>query len=211
MAAHTLQETECYLKEINITLQVIQTMDLKKIISNKKIALIGNAASLFEKEYGKDIDSHDVVCRINKGPVLCTTRNENSHGMRTDILFYGDPAIIEGVIPHLPDEIIYILTHVKYKDKKHPEGNLYKISQSQYDKFKRESGYTEKGKWPSSGLSAIFLLLDYKPQLISLYGFDWKETPTFYKKGTRENELRHNFELEKKIINDLSNLVRIHL
>lgn len=185
------------------------TQDLKKLLFNKKIALVGNAVSLLQKEYGKDIDNHDIVCRINKGPLLCNQMYKKSHGMRTDILFYGNPAIISETICNLSNEIIYILTHLKYNDKKHPDGNLYKISQSQYNKFKFDSGYKEKGKWPSCGLIAILLLVELNPKFVSIYGFDWKETPTFYDDKTKENEFRHDFELEKNLIKNFSNILRI--
>jgi hypothetical protein len=39
--------------------------ELKALISGKRVAVVGNAQSLNSTTYGKEIDSHDVVIRIN--------------------------------------------------------------------------------------------------------------------------------------------------
>ena len=38
-----------------------------KWFEDKSIAIVGNASFIFERDYGKKIDSFDVVVRINKG------------------------------------------------------------------------------------------------------------------------------------------------
>lgn len=40
---------------------------LRKFICGKSVAIVGNAESLFNYKYGKDIDSHDIVIRMNLG------------------------------------------------------------------------------------------------------------------------------------------------
>ena len=51
------------------------------------VAVVGNATSLFDKRYGQDIDSHDVVIRINRAAQFLNISKEynRSHGIRTDI------------------------------------------------------------------------------------------------------------------------------
>jgi len=61
---------------------------LESIFKGKKVALVGNAESLLSQDKGSDIDSHDIVCRINLGPNLCGTK---SHGNKTDVLFFSMP------------------------------------------------------------------------------------------------------------------------
>ena len=61
--------------------------NLKQLINNKSVAVIGNASSIIGSNHGKAIDKHDIVIRINKGvPIdsLCCDM-----GKRTDIWVYG--------------------------------------------------------------------------------------------------------------------------
>ena len=43
------------------------TEELKQYCEGKRVLLVGNAASLFNHEYGDLIDSYDVVVRFGKG------------------------------------------------------------------------------------------------------------------------------------------------
>ena len=59
---------------------------MKEWFDNKSIAIIGNAKSLFDKNYGDEIDSNDIVIRINKGIEVCTQpNNSKSHGKKVDV------------------------------------------------------------------------------------------------------------------------------
>ena len=49
---------------------------------SKSIAIVGNASSLLDHSFGQEIDSYDVIIRLNKGFI----RNPESQGTRTDIL-----------------------------------------------------------------------------------------------------------------------------
>lgn len=51
-------------------------------LKGRQIALVGNARSLAEAAHGAEIDSHDVVVRINRAPMP----SAESHGTRTDWL-----------------------------------------------------------------------------------------------------------------------------
>jgi hypothetical protein len=56
---------------------------MKEWFEGKTVALIGNAMSLFEKTYGEEIDSHDVVVRLNKAAMLYDRMSaEKSHGRK---------------------------------------------------------------------------------------------------------------------------------
>ena len=63
-------------------------MKFKKLIENKSVAVVGNSQSLFNKEYGKFIDYHDIVIRFNKPAILYSNNVNNveiSHGTKMDV------------------------------------------------------------------------------------------------------------------------------
>jgi hypothetical protein len=84
-------------------------------IAGKSIAVVGNAQSLFDAEFGTEIDAHDIVIRLNKGFV----KSPLAQGHRTD--FWGftpelseaemqdhfDPKVILFLIPKLRHLRIY--------------------------------------------------------------------------------------------------------
>lgn len=56
---------------------------LKDYCKDKKVILVGNSVSLLNEDYGKFIDSYDVVVRIGKGVPL--KRYQKNVGSRTDV------------------------------------------------------------------------------------------------------------------------------
>jgi hypothetical protein len=123
---------------------------IEDLFLDKTVALIGNSVILNSQEYGKLIDEHDVVCRINKGPLIC---NPSTHGIRTDVLFYGNPGIILPEVPEvLTKEVIYVLTHFKFENQEQPKGKIYKLSRDIIDKIKFDNGYIEKKNGLLTGL-----------------------------------------------------------
>lgn len=63
------------------------TNKLKEYCKGKRVLLVGNAASLFNHEYGELIDSYDVVVRFGKG--IPTEDNKKHIGSKTDVWFFG--------------------------------------------------------------------------------------------------------------------------
>lgn len=63
------------------------TAKLKEYCKGKRVLLVGNAASLFNHEYGELIDSYDVVVRFGKG--VPTEENKKHIGTKTDVWFFG--------------------------------------------------------------------------------------------------------------------------
>jgi hypothetical protein len=63
------------------------TEELKQYCEGKRVLLVGNAASLFNHEYGDLIDSYDVVVRFGKG--IPFNRYKKHLGSKTDVWFFG--------------------------------------------------------------------------------------------------------------------------
>ena len=176
-----------------------------KFFFNKRIAVVGNADSLFDSNYGKLIDSHDIVCRFNLG---ITANNPKSHGTRTDWLIYNNVefAIKNNLFSYncknfIQTRDIY-LTPEQYQDldiaslkniniihlSKHLDQDLIKLGNLNC-------------KFPSIGLCFLYVLTHCHPKQVSIFGFDWKKTITFYNANRKlKKELqkkKHDWEKEQ--------------
>lgn len=157
-------------------------------ITNKDIAVVGNAQSLFGKGYGWLIDSNDVVFRFNAGALVT---DSNSQGSRTDVAVMSPPYLWKEVINQLSKETTIL--HVT---------NKHRMAQEMYIQTPHKPNDQLKidfyGSRPSSGALLINLLLSSQCNVnkIRLYGFDWKETPTYYNGNDVKNGA-HNYQIER--------------
>lgn len=171
---------------------------MKNWFQNKTIAVVGNAKSLFSKNYGTIIDNHTVVCRINRG---FEVQSPKSHGVKLDILCFARyNTIKDHITQNFKTEIKkYIHCGAKgYDDvNNHDITNITYIPKSNYWDLKKKLNLKKKQK-PSSGL----ILLDYistcNPAQVSLFGFDWKKTPTFYDQLRTDEP--HLYDIEKQYV-----------
>jgi len=62
---------------------------MKDLIDKKTVALVGNSQSLFNYQYGSEIDDHDVVIRINNTAIYYDD-NRRTHGTRNTIWAFWD-------------------------------------------------------------------------------------------------------------------------
>jgi hypothetical protein len=172
---------------------------MKLWFENKRIAVVGNAQSISEKQYGKEIDNHEVVVRINRG-IICCTRDyslKENFGSRLDVWMFN--------LYNRNLQIFY--NSIKHKLTKQ---NFYKMQMNEdlgnknFD-FSYPSNYyldlcnSFLPKYPSTGLRVLDYISKCDPYHVSVYGFDWKETPTFYDKNA--SDLNHDFEKEKLYCN----------
>lgn len=150
---------------------------MKQVFEGKTVSIVGNARSLFDKNYGAEIDSADVVCRIKRGFYMLKPSDVKSHGTRTDVWFLNwfktmNPKKVTNKTCQHVVEILY-----------HPEIDV--------EWLKKDLGHHR----PSTGLKILHLISLYDPKKVFVYGFDWKETPSFHDKALEDD--RHNFALEK--------------
>ena len=153
-----------------------------KCIRNKRVAIVGNAKSLFDKSYGSEIDNHDFVIRFNRGFIV----SDKSQGTKTSCVILALNLTQEEIDRH---KARFVVNRSKHYSNLTP----YRIPQEE-----RMEWALMIGKQPSSGLLAIDFALCYKPKSLDLYGFDFEETPTFY--NPEGYQTQHDYDKEKEII-----------
>jgi hypothetical protein len=175
---------------------------MKEWFEGKTVALIGNAESLFSKSYGTDIDSHDVVVRLNKAAMLYERFDvANSHGKRTDIWMFWRAAEYNKHFSKIDSKIKKM--HMGHQDRNRINTKEvdFVYPNTLYEPLKKIAG---KHSNPTTGFMAIDYILHCEPKLLSIYGFDWKETPTFTDPTRKKEKMcPHDFETEKKYCVDM--------
>jgi hypothetical protein len=168
---------------------------MKEWFDNKSIAIIGNAKSLFDKNYGAEIDSHDVVIRINKGIEICTKpKDYKTHGNKVDIWCFNLYRSLENFDNDMKKQIPQ-----KYKRLQ----MNYNPDTSKFDSSISESVLNEiKNMFAPKKITTGFRILHYitkfNPKSVDVYGFDWKETPTYYINYKSNADQGHDYKKEKE-------------
>jgi hypothetical protein len=174
---------------------------------NKSVAVVGNAKSIFDKNLGSFIDSHDVVCRINQGLIIVDKMHQ---GEKTDVFgFAGLKKFSHLLEKSNTDKNIFLSSRKTEEAKLIPNLILYPLEW--YIELKKnlknldgsadvnsplmigEKGESDK---PSAGICLLDYISRMVPKSVSVFGFDWKESPTFYNQGGFNKS--HNWSNEKK-------------
>jgi len=164
------------------------------IFNNKKIALVGNAKSLVYSDYGLLIDNHDIVCRINKGYNMIPPYSDlytKSHGTKFDILFLN-LFKTSGITNRLNNFTKIYQTGTSTTQEEFASLVDYNILKD--DIVEIQKHFSQK---PSTGLRALWLLSKSSAYEISVFGFDWKESPSFWNLRHDNNAYEHDFLEEK--------------
>ncbi len=174
-----------------------------KFFENKTVAIVGNATSLLGKKYGKQIDSHDIVIRFNRGYII----NEEAQGVKTTVWassLYIDELELKQKFPGI-NHIIWLTPklslmkeyslNVKKRMIIYPFLEWFKL-------YKRMNNTR-----PTSGAMLIdFLVNNVNFSSIDIYGFDFFRTNSFYN-TTRLNSLiadsPHKFNQEEVYLRNL--------
>lgn len=168
---------------------------MKEWFKGKTVALVGNATSLFDSKFGTDIDSHDVVVRLNKAAMLINRFDaERSHGTRTDVWIFWSVGEYYKHFDKLPT---VKKMHAGHQFRNNPKIKLvdcvYPLEM--YDILKPLAGTRRN---PTTGFIAIDYIINSNPSRLSVYGFDWKETPTHTDPDRiAEKRCPHNYDVER--------------
>lgn len=182
--------------------------ELQPIFAGRRVALVGNAQSIFGKRQGAEIDSHDVVVRFNYGEI----KSPRDQGHRTDVYGVSDAGVTwEYVETHFHPRVVIWLTPKPLSEKlaqPHPIP-LFRTPETVAAEL---STQTAPGR-PSSGLIASSLVLGKcGAAAVDLYGFDFFQTRTFYHRihwrFWRKRRMPHVGSSERKVIESMG--ITIH-
>lgn len=159
-----------------------------KYIYKKRIAIVGNAESLFDSTYGHEIDNHDFIIRFNRGFIT----KPISQGSRTDLVILA--------LTLTPEEIkSYNSRFVANRSRFYQNETEYQIPDIDRGRL---TSFLEAQ--PSSGFIAIDMCLYYEAAQIDLYGFDWEATRTFY--NPDDYVTQHKYDREKQVVQEYEKL-----
>jgi hypothetical protein len=172
---------------------IIPMNEFKKIVRNNRIALVGNASSIFSLKNGYKIDACDIVIRINAGFV----KDSSAQGSRTDVW------VTSLYVPMLEVKTKFDPKLVVWATSKR------RLFPSEYlDEFKVE--FHPLWEWvklrftlgyrPTTGaIVANYIFSKCKPKVVHIFGFDNFASPTFY--HNRANIGPHSGEAERILFN----------
>lgn len=169
--------------------------ELEPLIRGKRVAIVGNAASIFDKQLGDDINNHDFVIRFNRGYI---SRPE-CQGTKTDLLILACPVLECEAKSYKPK---YIANRSKSYRNSFADFTINSVERANIKNI--------IGSQPSSGFMAINICLYFKAGHIDLYGFAGNSQPTFYREDGFETQ--HNYDYEQGMIHllELAGLVNIY-
>ncbi len=168
--------------------------DVMTQLAGKSVALIGNARSLAEGQRGPQIDSADLVIRINRAPMPSAA----SHGTRTDILALAT-SIPQADLDRLhPGRILWM----SHKRKRLPfalatSPGFHLPTLNHFARLKAQLGAP-----PTTGLMLIDLLSRSAASAVRLYGFDFFATLSLSGRRTAE-QVPHDFAAERAFVQAL--------
>jgi hypothetical protein len=164
---------------------------MRKWFKKKNVAVVGNATSLFDTMYGADIDEHDVVVRINLG---YRAMGRPSHGHRLDVLACSRYSFLvrNGVINDIAPGAVLQTGELNHGESM-VDGLCY-VDEKTRQALKDLAGLDKKQK-PSAGLATLWWIRQCGAAQVDVYGFDWKQTPTFYDPNVLDDT--HAYDLER--------------
>jgi hypothetical protein len=166
--------------------------DFYNLINNKSIALVGPAGYMKGGGFGKDIDSHDYIVRLNRG-IECVNSRQNDLGSRTDILYScmieapENTGVLDAESLQKEHLVKFIVappeSDIKGKSKTtrlHPMANQNTVNQiiqripfRIIDHVFHTHLASKVNCRPNTGFLAIYDLLRHNPLKLSLYGFSF--------------------------------------
>ena len=167
---------------------------LNQIIGGRTVSLVGNAASLLSTNLGEQIDAGCVV-RLNSGiPIRPTAQGRN-----IDIHCFSTRSSLEQNLRKAPWRVRLRRRYLNNAFSVWMSGSERETCTDPQQAFMpldmREDLLRRFGANPSVGASTLHMLSELTGAEIRLFGFDFKETTTFYRR--RENRGPHNWEAER--------------
>jgi Glycosyltransferase family 29 (sialyltransferase) len=160
-------------------------------LDGKSIAIVGNATSLLSYQYGSLIDEHEIVTRMNMGfPV-----DPAAQGTRFDLwCFSSYRATLQAPKGFVAPRSVWMSP--KFRDRTDHGVGCYFYPMSYWRKLHHRFGAR-----PSVGAMTIDLVSRSNPRQVTIIGFDFNRSKTFYEK--RELASPHDFGAEERYVTEL--------
>ena len=143
-------------------------------IAGKTIAVVGNAQSLLAMRHGAAIDGHDVVLRMNRG----LPEVPPAQGRRTDILAFATFQLVRDLHERFRARR-YVWMSPKGREDAAAAG--LPAATEFYDLGRWQAVHDRLGARPSVGAMVLDYLSALGPAAVTVFGFDFKRTRTFYR------------------------------
>lgn len=167
-------------------IKTIELLGSRLKLDDKKIAVIGNANSLFEKKLGNVIDSYDIVFRLNKGFQI---RDAEHQGKKVTVVATSVPLDLSS------QEKKIKLLWVSPARKSVPLKWLIFFRVRFLPKNNWDKLFHQLNARPSTGIMLVdYLVRRSGAKEICLFGFDGFKTKSFYE--DRISEVPHDFASE---------------
>lgn len=177
-----------------LTVGSISDIELNSLLYRKRVAIIGNARSLGKLTLGPEIDSFDIVIRLNDAPIP----SHESHGTRTDWLAVAKTVSRETIRVRAPVVLLWMPT--KRARLKH---HMFAYTQFYLNALGRNFLLRNKlGAPPSLGYMMIDLLERSEAQCVCLFGFDFFSSKSLSGDRTA-SQVPHDFQAEEFAVHDL--------
>ena len=181
-------------KSIRHKLMMNQFLDeIQEFCKDKRICILGNANSVLKKE--KDIDSYDIVGRMNRGT---PQGKEDFIGSYTDILFLSTHMSGENIRKSFNPRFVVWMTACNRLASSWVSKNAIQNPKKDWDAL-----YKKLSINPTTGfLTLNFLLKHIDFKSLAIYGFDFFKTKTWY--NTRiDSGQKHSGEKEKALFMEM--------
>lgn len=177
--------------------------ELLRRLADKSVAVVGNARALGQTAHGAQIDSADIVIRINSAPMP----DAKSHGQKTTWMAVSTSPSKETLANRAPSLILWMTQKRKRLGWNIPRDFSFYLNRS--NDWVRLSAAL--GTRPTTGVMIIDLLSRSKARKIDLYGFDFFASLSL--SGERQAEqVPHDFDRERVFIDALlASDPRVHL
>lgn len=157
--------------------------NLKFYMKSASVAIVGNSEKILGQNYGAEIDGHDIIIRFNKG---WPDRNPAALGSRTNYLFLACT---------LTNRELEHFGNCKTIRRSSLCQNMCNYSLGSQDRRQLKQGSSQ----PSTGFIAINLALAADAKKISLFGFDFFKSPTYYNEPNYKT-LHNGFMEAQKVL-----------
>ncbi|HBV55905.1 MAG TPA: hypothetical protein DEF12_12855 [Rhodobacteraceae bacterium] len=174
------------------------------VVAGKSVVIVGNAKSLLATSQGAEIDAADIIIRLNKGFVT----SAEAQGTRTNMVGLT-PELTEAETENLfaPDFFLMLIPKMRHY-------RFYKSANVRATLFYRYRDWLADrkmiGRRPSSGFMAISWMVRLgAARSVTLYGFDFGATPTYYNPDGYMTP--HDFAREAEIVREWARAGKISI